>query len=237
MKVTIIVARNNVALTKKAVKSALANPEMAVLVVDNFSDDGTWKWLQAYPNNKLYNIHFSKQKSLAACWNAGLQASWSAGAKEALVLNNDVEIRSDTYFCLDSMQEEFITCISVDRQEQVGKPFDRSFEQLFASRRPHPDFSAFMIRQSVTDKVGWFNEDYYPAYVEDCDYHIRMHRAGVYACCVDLPFYHASSQTLKHCSEKERIIIQRGSDANRARFQATYGCLPGTPAYEKLFEV
>ena len=51
----------------------------------------------------------------------------------------------------------------------------------------------------------------------------------------DLPFLHYGSSTLKQASEKEAIIIRRGAQRNRERFKAKYGCLPGTPEYEKLF--
>jgi GT2 family glycosyltransferase len=233
MKPIIIISRNNLPLTKLAVKSALTNPDTTTVVVDNASEDGTPQWIRS--KDDFVSICLPKRRSLAACWNTGLASVWTAGCTEALVLNNDVQIREDTYMTLNSMSQDFVSCVSVNNWYQAGTAYDRSWTELLASRRPHPDFSAFMIRPKVTDTVGWFNEDYYPAYVEDCEYHVRMHRAGIQACCVDLPFYHAAAQTLAHANDKERRIIQRGADANRERFKQTYGCLPGTPEYQELF--
>jgi GT2 family glycosyltransferase len=83
--------------------------------------------------------------------------------------------------------------------------------------------------------VGWFNESYFPAYCEDSDYHVRMHRADVRAVCVDLPFLHHGAGTIKHAGTGEVARIRRGADRNRERFRQEYGCLPGSEAYQELF--
>jgi hypothetical protein len=53
---------------------------------------------------------------------------------------------------------------------------------------------------------------------------------------VDLPFYHIPSQTMANARPGERRQIERAALENRERFRLTYGCLPGTPEYERLFE-
>lgn len=233
MTLIIIIARNNIALTRLAVRSALAqSPPCDVLVANNASTDGTAAWVATKP---VAQISYMEQKSLAACWNAALRAAWKCGYQSALVLNNDVEIREDTVALLASHCGEFVTCVSVDEKERMGVTGDRKIEDLRQSEREHPDYSAFLIRKSVTDKAGWFNEECWPAYTEDSDFHVRCHRAGVRAVCIDVPFLHHGASTLKSCDPSEAIIIRRGAEANRARFKAKYGCLPGTPAYEALF--
>lgn len=225
----LIIARNNLHLTKLTVKSALQQYEMpTVLVVDNASSDGTNAWLRS--KGGVAYITYPSQQSLSKCWNAGLRGFWACGAECCLILNNDVGIQPFTFKCLREQNLPFVTGVSVDSKDQLTDPPDGPL-----STRPHPDFSCFMIRPEVTDRVGWFNEDYYPAYVEDCEYHVRMHRSGIKAVCVDVPFYHASSQTIKQADPREKIVIMRGADANRQRFKRQYGCLPGTPEYEKLF--
>lgn len=229
----LIVARNSVHLTKKAVNSALAQDVPCdVMVIDNASSDSTMMWLKTKP---IAPIYYDTQKSLAACWNNGLKAYWSIGREEVLVVNNDVELRPDTYRMLSSYGGVFITGVSVDRQERIGVVGDRDLAHLSKTANGHPDFSCFMIHKHVTDVVGWFDESYYPAYGEDCQYHVRMHRAGVTALCVDLPFFHYSCGTLKSASDGEKARIERGADANRNRFRKEYGCLPGSKEYEELF--
>lgn len=229
----LFVCRNNVSLAKKAIRSAQRQDiPCDILVVDNASSDGTAQWLVT---QNFSTISLRLQASLSACWNMGLATFFRAGRSGVLVLNADVEISPKTYRYLSSysfhQKIPFVTCVSVEAPQQFHEPaFDWSYHV-----REHPDFSAFFITQEVIDRVGWFNEDYYPAYVEDCDYHVRMHRAGVKAICVDVPFLHHGATTIKNADKAERVIIARGAAANRERFKREYGCLPGTPEYQELF--
>ena len=230
----VIVARNNVEYTKAAVRTAIdQDVPCEVMVIDNCSADGTMDWLKTRDVARFFN---PVQLSLAACWNQALKIFWRIGCEEALVVNNDVELRRDTYRLLRSHGGPFVTCISVRNREEMGTVEDRHVPTLYATERPHPDFSCFLIRKEVTDRVGWFDEKYFPAFCEDCDYHVRMHRAGIRAVAVALPFVHHGSQTLRTAESGERQRIERGAERNRERFREIYGCRPGTPEYEKLFD-
>jgi len=230
----LIVSRNNLHLTKLAVRSALyQDVPVMVMLMDNYSSDGTLSWMKSKP--LIIPIHTEKQLSLAACWNKGLKAFFQSGSDEVLILNNDIEIRPDTYKMLRSMNQPFVTCVSVDTPDRLGVAGDRSPNEILMGARPHPDFSCFMIRREVTNRVGWFDESYYPAYCEDNDYHVRMHRAGVKAICVDLPFLHHAAATVKSAEPGEVDRIKRGAIVNREKFRLQYGCIPGTKEYEELF--
>lgn len=230
----LFIARNCLPLTKAAVRSALAQDVPCdILVIDNNSSDGTGPWLRS--KSELAVSVYTDQKSLSTCWNNGIRTFWSIGAERVLVCNVDIELRPDTYRLLASHGGPFVTCVSVNSRDQMGNVGDRSVEVLRGSERPHPDFSAFMISKVATDRVGWFDESYYPAYYEDNDMHVRMHRAGIKAVCVDLPFLHHAAQTIKTASPGEVERIKRGAELNKQRFKMTYGCVPGTPEYEKLF--
>lgn len=225
----LMVAKDCLSLTKKAVQS-VANQDIPcdLMVIDNDSRDGTAQWL----TTKMFShVSYSPQRSLSECWNRGLRAFWAAGATEVLVINNDVEILPCTYRLLNLLRGPFVTAVSVNNRGQCKEPTTL----IPTNARPHPDFSCFMIRPAVTEQIGYFDEHYYPAYCEDSDYHVRMHRAGINAVCVDLPFYHAAAQTLAHATPAEAVMIRRGADANRQRFRREYGCLPGSAEYEQLF--
>lgn len=229
----VIVARGNLALTKRAVNSALAQDvPVEVLVVNNFSQDGTAQWLSTKP---ISTIHALEQWSLSKCWNMALKALWKIGYDSVLLCNNDVVLRPDTISILASHGGEFVTCVSVSSEDQLGEVGDRTIEDLRKAQRFHPDFSSFFLRKSVTDRVGFFNEDYFPAYGEDSEFHIRCFRAGVHAVCIDLPFLHYGASTLKQADPGEAARIRRGADANRLRFKKIYGCLPGSPEYYAMF--
>lgn len=226
MNTIIIVSRNNLHLTKRAVRSALCQDvPVEVLLFDNASTDGTLAWAHSKP---ISIISYNRQMALSACWNRSIEHFWDMGETHTLVCNNDIELRPDTYSYLHRSDLPFVTAVGVDDIKQAVLP-----DKFTVS--PHPDFSCFMIRKQVTNKVGWFDESYYPAFYEDNDYHVRMHRAGIDAVSVNLPFYHAGSQTIKLADEGERAMICRGADANKERFSRKYGCVPGTPEYDKLF--
>lgn len=233
----VIVARNNRHLTQKAVTSALAQDHPCnVWVIDNASTDGTYDWLRARAINepRLHWWTYMKQRSLSACWNDGLQRAFAIGYACVLVLNNDVAIRPDCYRHLAEWpfnhNAHFTTAVS------VGSKLELRIDDPPKTSSPHPDFSCFMIDRHCFELVGDFNESYFPAYCEDNDYHVRMHRAGIEAVSIDLPFVHYAAGTIKHADPAEQAEIRRGADANREAFKAAYGCYPSdTKAYNALF--
>ncbi len=232
--VILLTCRNNLHLSKLAVRSALAQDVPCdVLLADNGSSDGTMAWAGS---KNIATIAYTEQKSLSACWNAGIKAAWRAGAEAVLCCNNDTVLRKDALRLLLAHGGEFVSCVSVDSEEKMGTPGDRTVDDLRKTERNHPDFSAFLIRRSVTDKVGWFDEDCWPCYTEDSRFHVRCHRAGVCCLCVDVPFLHYGASTMKHASPGEVKRIRRGADKNRQTFKNLYGCLPGEgTAYDALF--
>jgi O-antigen biosynthesis protein len=234
----IIVAHNGLHLTRQTLKSALAQDiPVSIGLIDNASSDGTAHWARAmearYPN--VVWVPLAKQLSLAACWNEGLRRVWShvLNGQHAIVLNNDVVLHPSTYRKLLEHGGPFVTTVSVDNKEQFVVDPDAPV----TADRPHPNFSGFLIRKSCWDAVGPFNESYYPAYCEDAEYHVRMHRAGIKAVCIDLPMLHLGNgaNTMRFAESAEVYQIKRGADRNRERFASKYGCKPGEPEYAELF--
>lgn len=226
----VIVARNALHLTKKAVASAVAQDigDVRVVLIDNCCDDDTRRWWAAQPLENPGVLCYQKQVSLAKCWNDALTVMLHL-SDHCLVMNNDIEIRPDMYRLLLTDGNEFVSGVSVDSVDAMNAPY-RNYSQS-----PHPDFSCFLIHKAVVEKVGWFNEEYYPAYFEDNDYHVRMHRARVRAISINVPFLHHASGTLKHANPKDKEVIERGFARNKERFKETYGCYPDSPEYQKLF--
>lgn len=241
MNIAVVVARNNLHLTKRAVQSIRAQDvHCRCFIVDNYSDDGSAHWLMTKGVDVATIVSFMPgQKSLAYCWNHAIQMCLAslAGVDRILICNNDIELRPDTFRLLSELNQDFVTCVSVESRDQLGTVGDRTAEDLLQTVRPHPDFSCFMISRRVWELVGKFDESFYPAYCEDNDYHIRMHKAGVKAVCVDLPFLHLGAQTVATASKGEAARIRRGADDNRRRFYSKWGCMPGSPEYYKLFDV
>lgn len=232
----VILAHNNLTLTRAALQSALlqdySGGDCGVMIIDNESTDSTPQWLAA--NRGFSTVVFRERQSVAYCWNYILEwafAPLNPGKYDGvLILNNDVEVRPDTVEWLMRDPALFVTCISVRSESELNYPSPP------ATRRPHPDFSCFMIKPGCWKKVGRFDEGFEVAFCEDNDYHVRMHMAGIHAMCLDLPFLHHGSSTVKRADKAEQRMIQRAADRNRARFEDMYGCQPGSDAYNAIFQ-
>ena len=226
-KAVLVITRNNLHLTKLTVRSVLDQDiPVRLFIVDNNSTDGTTTWLMT---KDFPTIFCPKQLSLSTCWNFGIRTAFLEGHNQVLVLNNDVELRPDTYRHLLAHGGPFVTCVSVGTHKELRYP------DAPTSESPHPDFSCFMIRKECYEKVGKFDESYYPAWLEDNDYHVRMHRAGMHAVSIDVPFLHHSASTIKHADPISRAEMMRCFSQNKNRFFEKYGCYPATPEYDGLF--
>src|ERR1700677_4856807 len=95
----VIVCRNGLALSKKALRSAMnQDVPVTVMVVDNASSDGTSAYLAT---KDIAVISTGEQWALAKCWNVALKSLWRAGYDRAVVAHNDILMRSDTARTLD----------------------------------------------------------------------------------------------------------------------------------------
>lgn len=234
----VMLCRNSLELTKRAVESVL-NQDVPVrlYLIDNCSSDGTDSWANEQGKDVLV-FRFCPPLGVSAGWNFGLSEAFrrrdhaamksAFDSDHAFVINNDVILRSD---CLRELLADggpFVTGVGVDTIEAIGGGFLKSV-------RPHPDFSCFMIRREVWEKVGLFDERMV-LYASDADYHVRMHQAGIHAYTIGMPFYHYASGTLKTASGYEKQRIQEQADRDRAVFERKYGCQIGSPEYNAMFE-
>ncbi len=233
--ISIITCRNGLTYTKACLKSLLEqdNQPLLILAVDNASTDGTATWLKAqqhsHPN--LMRITFAEVVSVAAMWNHALHAAWYLGLDEALIVNNDTELLPETHRTLSSWDADCGMVTAVGRTAKGDLVYGPEFRP-----RDNPDFSCFLLKKWAWEAVGGFDENTIGGYTEDNIFHVELHRHGIRAVSIGLPFLHHLSGTLKGASKKERERIQANAGLNREYFKSRYGCLPGTKAYERLFD-
>jgi GT2 family glycosyltransferase len=237
MNFIIVPVRNGLHLTRDAVKDFLSQDigDVEVLVIDNASTDGTTQWLATQPVRTIYN---NPPKSVAASWNQGLRWVFGQGCEYTLVVNNDVRLRPDTYRWLVEDGGGFVTAVGTIDPKKIER--NDKYREYYKqpdpdAKRNHPDFSAYLIRREVYEKVGPFDEDFKGAYAEDSDYHLRMHQAGITAICLDLPFLHYGAQTITMADEEEARRISEQANRNRAYFKQKHGVEVGSAEYYALF--
>ena len=219
--------RNAAHLTRKAHKTFVAQdiePEVEILYIDNGSTDNTSQMLAGWDCHVIRN---ATPKGVSASWNQGLEWWFRMGAEYVLVVNNDVELLPETYRLLLADGGGFVTGVSQGEK-------DKYMAAGTTAPRPHPDFSCFLIRKEVWDKVGRFDESM-AIYCQDGDYHLRMHKAGINAYCIDLPFYHERSSTLKLADPKEAKAILKQAELDRTAFHKKWGVDMWNEAYHNMF--
>jgi len=235
----IIPTHNCYELTTKCINSVLDQDiPVDLLVIDNGSTDERLRdyLLRANLAGILECVFLQRNEGVSKAWNIGLASVFNTGtANHALVLNNDLEIPPQYYRLLLETEENFISGVNIGtpngsrywEQGIIPKPERRH-------KIPHPDFSAFLITKFCWDHAGSFDENMV-FYAQDCDYHVRMNREGIWAGSINLEYYHYASGTLKAATDEEKKEIAEQADRDRDEFTKKYGCRIGTADYDKLF--
>ena len=186
-------------LTRGAMESCLAQEgvgDVRVLCVIDRGLDGVAHYLRSLqPRVQTVEIPGC---GVSRAWNMALSHVFDFKEADAvLVVNSDVKLRPDAYKRLLDDGGPFVTCVGTSSGAKFpgGEPS--------GERRPHPDFSCFLIRQGCWRRVGTFDAKM-RIYCSDGDYHLRMYQEGVEAYCLDLPFWHYASGTLKQADVEDR---------------------------------
>lgn len=221
--------RNNLHLTRKAVASFQSQDidgGVHIIVVNNASTDGTSQWLQMQRN--VAQMYHDPPLAVSASWNRALDHVFGMGAEYALCVNNDTELLPSTYRRLVEDGGDFVTAVGVRKWPDLSQP-------MSDEKRPHPDFSCYLIRRRVYEQVGPFDENFLCAFGEDWDYHVRLHKAGITAYCIDLPFLHYGSMTIKNAEPAEIRRIQIQAEKNREYFKKKHGMAGASEEYYRFF--
>lgn len=196
----IILSWNSKKMIDECLSGLLAYERYPVYVVDNGSKDGSPEYIaEKYPNVELIkspvNLGFSSGNNL------GIVRALEDGCDAVLLLNNDTLI-DDSFLepCIKAMkddptigvagpvvvegnQPETIQCAGGNINLLTlgfpyigkGKPYKR--------RKVIQDVgyvlgAVMLIRREVIEKIGVFDPEYYPAYVEEADLCYRARRKG-----------------------------------------------------------
>jgi GT2 family glycosyltransferase len=85
-------------------------------------------------------------------------------------------------------------------------------------------FTVFMIHASMRDRIGYFDEQFFPAYAEDNDLGRRMNLLDINRCIVKgAAYFHHVSSTLKAYTPEQERLHHDQFRANVARYIAKWG--------------
>lgn len=148
--------------------------------------------------------------------NVGVGASWNQLCKKIFEKNDYALILNDDIY-LGKKQEQIISLIEKKKNGFI---------------RATPDWCAFLISKEVYEKVGEFDECFFPAYYEDKSYEYRMKIKGVIALKHPQlnPAVYKSSQTI----EKDPEIFE-ASKKNKKIYIEMWGGEPNKETYTKPY--
>jgi GT2 family glycosyltransferase len=183
-------------------------------------------YLKDFPNTKIYildngnqEIPTTKNIEVIKKDNISVGASWNVLCETifkehdtALILNDDVYLGKNIV-AIDMLLHQF-----------------RHFKGVIRST---PDWCAFIITNKIFNKVGQFDECFYPAYYEDNSYDYRMKLLGI-GNSIKTPYLNPviynSSMTIEKSPEileaskknKKLYIKMWGGEPERETFKTPY---------------
>jgi len=163
--------------------------------------------LSCFIIDKLDVINPEKNLGCASSWNVFLK-NYSG----MLIIAND-----DLTFELDAI-EGLVKCYSENKDNpEVGMI---TLKGINASSH----YCCFVVTKSAIEKIGYFDEEFYPAYYEDCDYDYRLKLAELSTICSEKGIYnHVGSATHKALTpeqlEQHHITFKK----NRSYYESKWG--------------
>lgn len=249
----IITCFNSVQYTMNAVASIRTTFPFHLIIVDDFSTDGTKQWL--YQLAKNYKEHWANYneglceglstlidvptESLGEKWNLGVAEAKKNGCPIALICNNDILFHPATIDTLINRwlkvqaAKERVGIISAHNRRGDTKP-----EEIFTlvlpespSEAESPDFSCFLMDVKIWEEIGKFDVNYIPCYFEDGDTHMNL-AAHDYAAITTTaaPYYHFGSITQN--SVEGGLCKSPQFERLREYHRRKWGTVPGEQLYD-----
>lgn len=212
-----------------------------LILINNGSVDGTKKYFnQLAKADNVDAVHFEKNKGCSASWNFGIRrAITKFDSRYFFIPNNDILLHPK---CIDVLFEAIRSkSVALTTAMDISGSISASIEILGLGLPiktvyvEKPEFSCFMIKKETIDKVGYFDEKFFPAYFEDNDYHYRINLAGMRAIKINRALYfHYGSRTIKN-DDRIKAVSDHGYLANRDYYKKKWGGVPGQEVYTTPF--
>jgi GT2 family glycosyltransferase len=141
--------------------------------------------MAAYQGVHYYD--YGENRGLARSWNDGLYDGYNQGMDVMLIANDDALPQHD-----DATRIGRVAVRNRDLYMVSGRGVDlremKSGDMLFALAAVNP---------IALGKIGYFDENLFPIYYEDCDYYRRAQLAGLERHCLSTTYIqHAGSKSL-----------------------------------------
>lgn len=123
-----------------------------IIIIDN---GNKLKSVRCTMANKISIINMPRNLGVAGSWNLGIKLT--PFAKWWLIASDDIIFESDKLKAIANSK----------------------FDSFLFDRRKDSKFSAFAVHENLIDKIGLFNEYFYPGLGEEVDYIERLYKNNI----------------------------------------------------------
>jgi len=183
---------------------ASSRPPDEIVIVDN---GGTLAMEQVTIMRPGRNV------GVGPAWNMIARAAFHGRDDRLLLVGDDVRLATDAIEVL------------LRTHEQTGA------DMVYPGHLAGNIFSCFMCTPMLFGRVGYFDEDFAPAYFEDNDFHYRMRLCGVKDAAAPCVVAHQGSATLARFSAAQLEEHHRNFERLRQLYVRKWGGVPGSEAY------
>lgn len=151
---------------------------------------------------------------VAHAWNYFIESARAEGFDAVIIANDDISLEAGTL-------QRFVN------EMQTSK---------FVSFMGKNAFSFFGIHLDYAAEIGEFDENLWPAYFEDNDFHYRMKLRGFSGTVVDEPsYFHYGSATITTFDAERKLMHHHNFNQNKQYYIQKWGGLPGDELYDTPF--
>lgn len=205
-----------------------------IIIVNNGSLDGTAEYLSGLRD--VLVITNKDNMGCAAAWNQGTKAAHSSWIA---VLNNDIILSPGWLEGLRSFAEENSLDIVSPAFREGEYNYDiADYSKCFiqrmrsVSRLGSAQGICFMVRRSVFDRIGFFDEKFRIGQFEDADFFRRAELAGFRLGTTGRSFIHHFGSATQNSIRRENSAGPF-EEENRAYFRKKYNLTTGKRFFEK----
>lgn len=187
-------------------------PPERYIIVDNGGKydlrDGTHPWAARAWDRKaeVFIVVPRENLGVAASWNAIMELAEGP----VVISNDDVVLRA-------SQLEEFTAALQA--HAYVGAP----------------DMSLFGCTPELRARIGWVDENFYPAYWEDYDYHHRISLSEISNTVIEGPARHGIAQTVAALTGDAKLAVEEGFRKNRLYYETKWGGMNPNETFTEPF--
>jgi GT2 family glycosyltransferase len=180
----------------------------------------------AWRTNVFY-FPFGQNRGLAKSWNEGILAAYGNGCEAVIVANDDIVFSPGD---VDEMAETAV------KYQNFAYLVTAEGYNHRTKRSGSMGYSCFAVNPLALEKIGMFDENFFPIYFEDCDYEWRARQLGLArGHCEHTHIEHGGSSALHDGSDEYKRQHQLTFQLNSLYYRKKWGGLNEQETYEHPF--